>query len=166
LGTTLAKLRRYQEATTFLQNYLDEVSSEHTSMSLDALRLVVNLTWVLSESGKVLEALRVIRKFEAHFSTEPVYSLHRGLQELAAGNFQAARKYLEAFHASWDGANFTVPVPTEYLGAGWWRAMGLCYMGERHYSEAETCFEQCCDLEPTNPEHQLRRLVAGRMIRA
>lgn len=165
LGNALAKSHRHTEAVALLRRCLEESQSSAGKMPLASLQVLITLLWTLNESGRAMEALDLIRDLESSFAGEPAYALHRGLHELGAGNFTAARTFLSTFHDSWDAGDFAVPVPTEYVGAGWWRAMGLCYMGERHYSKAVDCFEYCCDLEPGNPEHQLRRLVAGRMVR-
>lgn len=165
LGLALAYADRKSEAREFLERLLAEVTSpERVSVVPSSLQVLINLLWVLKGEEQNDAALEIVRRVEPCFAVAPAYQLHRGLAELASLNYAAARVWLERFRESGSDREFDVPVPMECLGAGWWRSLGLCYMGEREFARAADCFRRCSELEPGNEEHKLRLLVAERMM--
>ncbi len=168
LGLALAYSDRRPEARQFLSRLLEEFVSDKGSIGAttpdSALQVLINLLWVLSEEGLAEEALSVAQTAEKAFGSTLAYCLHRGLAELAIGHYADALEWLERFRNGVRPGSIEVPVPSEYLGSGIWRALGLCHMGKRQYREATDCFQRCVALDPGNPEHELRLLVAQRTL--
>lgn len=164
LSLALAHSGHHTEAIVFLKGVLSDAADDATAAPASVLQLLINLLWLFGEAKDGQSALVAACRFERSFCSAPAYQLHRGLTELASGNHLSARDWLERFRTACDPLRTDVPVPTEFLGTGWWRAMGLCHMGTRDYSHAADCFKRCCDEEPGNREHELRLLVANRML--
>jgi hypothetical protein len=159
LGLALAHAGALSEARQFLGSLLNE------SMANDCperLELFINLLWVLDQAEGSQARLELARSLEDPLAHSPVYQLHRGLAELAASQFIQARKWLERFRDRDSTTRFEIPIPVEYLGAGLWRELGICFRGEGDLAAAVECFRRCIDLEPANREYQLRLLTCSR----
>jgi len=168
LGLALALNQRPAEACAFLEGLLNELAwpRAYKSPPATSLQALINLLWIFTEQKDAASALRWARKFEDILGASAVYQLHRGLEEFASGNFSIAIQWLRRFaQSSGKTGAFEVPIPEEYLGAGLWRVLGQCHMGLHQYEEAQECFKRGMELEPGNPEHQLRHLVAQRIMR-
>ncbi len=165
LGLALAHSGQFEEAHGFLETLLQEVNdSESEYLPPAALRVLVNLLWTLAMAGRNAARLPTIQAVEGRFAHSRVYQLHRGLVELEFQYFTAARLWLENFREALGKKEIEIPVPVQYTRAGLWRALGLCHMGEQDFPAAAACFERCRDMEPDVEEHQLRLLVAKRMM--
>lgn len=165
LGLALAHRGQPEAGAAQLMNLWQEVSDTAASGALvSTLQVFANLLWVLEGLGREVQALEICRRAESRLGAQPVYQWQRGLAELAAGNHARALQSLETLPKAGEKMELDAPLPAEASGAGLWRRLGLCHMGLRNHEQARLCFQRCVELDPDNPEHQLRLRVAQSMM--